>query len=278
MMEMIVSNILKSSMGTNTASFVTFIIYSLTAILYYKNLSGQFSFSKAKLRLVWLCGLCLHGYVLYRWIDTPFGQNLSLSHIFSFTCWLVIIATWFLSFSRIFDNLAILSLIITASSLPISIIFPGNNFFKTRQHPDLLIHIFISIMALGVLSMAALQAGLLYLQNRLLRHHANHSMIKILPPLQSMEALLFQILWFGFLLLSVSLIAAFIFLQDEIITHHIQKVVLTLLAWGIFAAILYEHYQSGLRGSKAIQWTLSGVGLLIIAYAGNKILQTGLGN
>ena len=265
-------------MGINLASFVTFIIYSLTAILYYKNISGQFSFSKVRLRLLWLCGLGLHGYVLYRWIDTPLGQNLSLSHIFSFTCWLVIIAIWFLSLSRTFGNLAILSLFITASSLPLSVLFPGNNFFKTRQHPDLLIHIFISIMALGVLCMAGLQAGLLYLQNRLLRHHANHSMIKMLPPLQSMEALLFQILWFGFLLLSVSLIATLLFLQNVLITHHIQKVVLTLLAWGIFAAILYEHHQSGLRGFKAIQWTLSGVGLLIIAYAGNKMLQTGLGN
>ena len=147
---------------------------------------------------------------------------------------------------------------------------PGLDIFKMLEHPSMLIHILIAILAFGLLGMAALQASLLYLKNQSLRGNASERMIRLLPPLQTMETLFFQILWSGFLLLSILLLTALFFLDSTWQSHHLQKIILSVLAWGLFATLLFAHHYSGLRGIKAIRWTLIGVGLLTLAYLAGK--------
>jgi len=134
-------------------------------------------------------------------------------------------------------------------------------------------HVLISILAFLILGMAALQAALLSWQNRLLRNKVSPGLIRIFPPLQTMETLFFQMIWFGFLLLTASLFSAFLFLDAPVFAHHRHKIILSVLAWGLFAALLYGHHQSGFRGSSAIRWTLIGVGLVTTAYLANKVMQ-----
>ncbi len=296
-------------MSTTIISLLTSFIYIVTAFLQYQNLFSKMTFKKMTLTTLSSAAILLHSYVLYRWIDTPFGQNLSLSHLFSLICWLITLITLSTSlikaierknldfassverngpmtknstfFSKknitteagVLQSLFLFILPLSALSILLSILFPGENTFQTRQHPNTLIHILISVFAFGVLGTAAMQAILLYLQNRLLRKKsAHHSIIKILPSLQTMETFLFQIIWSGFLLLSASLASAFL-LTDELITNNrLQKIFLSFLAWSLFAALLYGHHQSGLRGQKAAAWTLTGVGLLIGAYLAGKII------
>ncbi len=157
-----------------------------------------------------------------------------------------------------------------AFSIVLAILYPDLDIFKTLEDPSMLIHILIAILAFGLLGMAALQAALLYLQNQCLRGNASERMIRILPPLQTMETLFFQILWSGFLLLSVLVLSALFFLDSTWQSHHLQKIILSVLAWGLFATLLFAHHYSGLRGIKAIRWTLVGVGLLTLAYLAGK--------
>lgn len=157
-----------------------------------------------------------------------------------------------------------------AFSIVLAILYPGLDIFKRLEHPGMLIHILIAILAFGLLGMAALQASLLYLKNQCLRGNASERMIRLLPPLQTMETLFFQILWSGFLLLSILLLTALFFLDSTWQSHHLQKIILSVLAWGLFATLLFAHHYSGLRGIKAIRWTLIGVGLLTLAYLAGK--------
>lgn len=257
-------------MYLTTLSLLTAVLYSLISLFSYLTIFKKLTNSKALWLGMAMLPLSLHGYLLYRWIDTPAGQNLSVSHLFSLICWLNSFLLLLSSLIKPLANLFVFILPLSAVSILLALFFPGLHLFQTREHPITLIHILISITAFGTLSMAALQASLLYWQNRILRNNSTQGIVRLLPPLQTMETFLFQTLWSGFLLLSASLFSALLFLDNRLwLATHLQKIIFSLLAWSAFATLLYGHYQSGLRGLKATQWTLIGMALLIGAYCAN---------
>lgn len=131
----------------------------------------------------------------------------------------------------------------------------------------------MATLSFACLSLAALQAGLLYVQSRLLRSPLNPiclDLIQRMPPLQTMERLLFQVMRLGFMLLSVSLCNAFLYLGDRIHTHP-QKIILATATWALFAFLLYRHHRFGFRGRKAIQWTLTGFILLALVFVAARL-------
>jgi ABC-type uncharacterized transport system permease subunit len=136
----------------------------------------------------------------------------------------------------------------------------------------LLIHILLSIIAFGVLSIASLQAILLRVQAKQLKMNRPDKKIKFLLPLQTMQRFLFQLVAIGFILLSISLVSTLFFGPSlKFSAIHISKIVLSLISWVLFGILLYRHYQSGWRGPSAIRWILMSMGLLIVAYAGSKL-------
>ena len=138
-------------------------------------------------------------------------------------------------------------------------------------------HILFSIIAFGFLALAALQASLLYIQNRALKTQRGSvypQLLALFPPLQTMERLLFQMMTLGFVWLSASLLSAFLYIEDLVHFAHPQKIVLSALTWVLFALILYRHYCFGFRGLKAIQWTFIGLALLTSTFLAGRL--TGL--
>jgi ABC-type uncharacterized transport system permease subunit len=258
-------------MDANAISIFACFTYIVALALQCVHLLGRFSIAKSWHILIIFCGVSLHGFSLYRWIDTPLGQNLSLSHMFSMVCWVMVLVSVFLSFFRSLLNLRLFILPLASLSIVLALFFPGQDIFLTRNHPNSAIHILISIAAFGLLGMAALQAAVLYVQNRLLRNKSALGIVGFLPPLQTTETLLFSIVWFGFFFLSASLTSAFLLLEDFSPFRLQHKIILSVLAWIAFALLLYNHHQSGLRGQRAILWTLIGVGLLIVSYVGGKL-------
>jgi ABC-type uncharacterized transport system permease subunit len=133
-------------------------------------------------------------------------------------------------------------------------------------------HILTSIIAFSLLNIAALQAILLAIQDQQLKRHPPKCFIQSLPPLQTMEALLFQMLGAGIVFLTISLISGFLFIEDLFAQHLVHKTVLSLLAWVIFSGLLIGRSRYGWRGQTAIQWTLIGFVLLLLAYFGSKLV------
>lgn len=130
-------------------------------------------------------------------------------------------------------------------------------------------HILFSIIAFGFLALAALQASLLYIQNRTLKRQPDSvypPLLALFPPLQTMERLLFQMMTLGFIWLNASLLTAILYIDDLVHFARPQKIVLSALTWALFAFILYRHYRFGFRGLKAIQWTFIGLALLTSAF------------
>ncbi|MDO9319715.1 MAG: cytochrome c biogenesis protein CcsA [Gammaproteobacteria bacterium] len=133
-------------------------------------------------------------------------------------------------------------------------------------------HILLSILAYSILTMAALQATLLAFQNYQLRNRHAASVIKRFPPLQDMEAFLFELLWVGQVLLSLGIIAGFIFVEDMWAQGLPHKTFFSLLAWMVFAALLWGRHKLGWRGTTAIRFTLTGFLLLIVGFYGSKFV------
>lgn len=149
----------------------------------------------------------------------------------------------------------------------------GSNYPPTSMSLGLASHVLVSILAYSFFTIAALQAGFLAYQNYQLKHAHAGGVLSKFPPLQDMEAFLFELLWVGQSLLSLGIIAGILFIDDfwglEGIPH---KTVFSLLAWIVFAVLLWGRHQLGWRGRTAIRGTLSGFALLILAYYGSKFV------
>jgi len=134
-------------------------------------------------------------------------------------------------------------------------------------------HIILSLFSAGLLTIAAMQAGALALQDRLLhRHDLSRLLLGGMPPLQTMERLLFQLIAIGFLLLSLTLLSGLWFVHDWFAQHLAHKTVLSITAWLIFGTLLWGRWRYGWRGRTAIRWSLAGYAVLILAYFGSKLV------
>ena len=116
------------------------------------------------------------------------------------------------------------------------------------------------------------QAALLAIQDRHLHNRQPGGFVRSLPPLQTMESLLFQMIAIGFTLLTLALITGSLYLDDIFARHLAHKTILSIAAWIIFATLLWGRYHYGWRGRKAIRWTLGGFFMLMLAYFGSKLV------
>jgi len=131
-------------------------------------------------------------------------------------------------------------------------------------------HIILSMVAYSLLTIATLQAFLLAYLNRQLKHKHTNNFVRILPPLETLESLMFELIWAGQIVLTLSILTGVIFigqLQTLFTSHH---AVISLIAWLLYAVLLWGHHQWGWRGKVAVRWALGGFTALILAYFGTK--------
>lgn len=133
-------------------------------------------------------------------------------------------------------------------------------------------HILLSLFSAGLLTLAAVHASLLAIQDRLLHGHRMTQLARSLPPVQTMERLLFQLIAIGFFLLSLTLLSGIWFIRDWMAQHLAHKTILSITAWIIFGVLLWGRMRYGWRGRTAIRWTLAGYATLIFAYFGSKLI------
>jgi len=134
------------------------------------------------------------------------------------------------------------------------------------------LHVTVALLAFGVLSIAAVLAILLAIQERALRHRQFGSWLRALPPLTLTEALLFRLIGAGFVLLTLTLLSGILFVDDLFGQHLIHKTVLSIVAWLVFGTLLFGRKQYGWRGSRAVNLTLIGMAILLLAFFGSKFV------
>ncbi|CAC9633832.1 Inner membrane protein YpjD [uncultured Gammaproteobacteria bacterium] len=201
---------------------------------------------------------------------TANGVFFGLANSTSFAAWLIAVLLFLSSLSKPVHALGILVYPLAALSLVFSLLFPD----AAGKIISLSIasHVFLSITAYALLALAVCQSVLLKIQESYLHAKKINPFINKLPPLQTMERLMFQGLRVGFYLLTLSLITGFIFIDDFFAQHLIHKTALSLVAWIIFAVLIFGHKLFGWRGKQTIVAIQVGFSVLLVAYFGSKFV------
>ncbi|TAK50888.1 MAG: hypothetical protein EPO25_18295 [Gammaproteobacteria bacterium] len=133
-------------------------------------------------------------------------------------------------------------------------------------------HMLLAMSAAGIFALAAVLALVLIVQDAGLRSRRPAPWLAMLPPIESLERALFLTIATGLAALSVAILAGFLFVTDLFAQHLAHKTALGLTAWLIFAVLLAGHWRFGWRGRRAATYTLTGFGILLLAYFGSKFV------
>ena len=148
----------------------------------------------------------------------------------------------------------------------------GRGYAEATAGWELTAHILLSMAAAALLFAAAVTAILLVILDRRLRMRRIAELSSALPPLDALEKIMFRLVAAGFGLLTLALITGFVFVTNLFTQNLVQKTVLSLIAWIIFGVLLIGRVRFGWRGRSAVRWTLSGFGILAVAYFGVKFV------
>ena len=262
---------------TTVISLATIALYLLTGILLAVRLFGRkdtqpesFLYKKNGLLVIGLIAVVLHAVVLYNTLFVTGGLDLGFFNAGSLILWLIALTVMLGAIANPVENLGILLLPLAGITILFGMLFPVEHTLMPAQAMELKIHILMSIMAYALLTIAAVHAIVLSIQDKHLRNRKPGGFIRALPPLETMENLLFQMIGLGFFLHSLSLITGMIYLEDMFAQHIAHKTVLSIVAWFVFATLLWGRWRFGWRGTTAIRWTLSGFFVLLLAYMGSK--------
>jgi ABC-type uncharacterized transport system permease subunit len=256
---------------------VTITLYLVTGFLLgwrlfgHKSASGDMPMlAKPGLIVLGLIAVAFHGYILYNNLFTPMGLNLGFFHAGSLVTWLMSLTLLLAAISNPVENLGVFLFPFAALAIVLSQLFPIDHILVKDEAVEIKLHILLSILAYSLLSIAAIHAVMLAVQERHLRARRPGGFIRALPPLQSMETLLFQMIGLGFFLLSLALITGMIYLENIFAQHVVHHTILSIVAWFVFAILLWGRWKFGWRGMTAIRWTLGGFFTLVLAYFGSK--------
>jgi ABC-type uncharacterized transport system permease subunit len=250
------------------------ILYAFGTITQIHALKRQTQPPRSRTLAIALPAVALHALTLALVMARPEGMNLGLFAIAALVVLVMILFVLAASHWQPLENLFILIYPMGAIVLLGAVARAGVVTHPLEAlGPGLVAHALISLAAYTVLAMAATQAVALSIQEHQLRAKQRIGLLRLLPPLLAMERMLFQLLWAGLALLTLSIASGFTFLGDMFeqrgVVHH---TVLSLVSWVIFAALLAGHHVLGWRGTTATRWTLAGFAFLALAYFGSKFV------
>lgn len=220
-----------------------------------------------------IAAVVLHAMLLYANVRAVGGLNLALAGAFASVMWVVAVLYVLAAVSRPIENLGVFVLPLTAATVLLEWWSPNVVATRLTSTPQAL-HILISILAYSLLCLAAVQSLMLLAQENQLRHKHTQGFIRALPPMQTMEQIMFQMIGLGFALLTLTLVSGVFFSETVFgtpfaLTHHI---VLAALGWLVYAMLLLGRWRLGWRGRIAVRWTLGGFALLVLGYFGTKFV------
>lgn len=136
--------------------------------------------------------------------------------------------------------------------------------------PGIMAHILISVVAFSIMALAAVEATLIQLIRARLKKHKVSAINKMIPPLQTLEAMLMQTIRCGLIILSAAILTGAYFVEQFFSLQLIPKTTLTLMAWLLFSILLIGHSWFGWAGRVVTRVTLTGYFLLLLGFIGVK--------
>ncbi len=222
--------------------------------------------SRNALLVAWI----LHGAALVwgLWGDTPrFGFAPALS----MTAWLVL--TVYAVERQLFPQMQARWVLaaLGAVAILLTLVFPGQPLHVTAS-AWLPLHLALGIACYGLFAAAVVHAWLMTRAERHIRQAEDpHSGI----PLLTLERLTFRFVTAGFVLLTATLLAGWLFGDTlyGLAWRWDHKAIFSVLSWLTFAALLVGRARFGWRGRNAVRVLYAGSALLMLAYVGSRFVM-----
>lgn len=231
-------------------------------------------------RLALAAVLLLHGYALYEDLFGGGIMRFGFSAALSLMLWLAVLIYWVESFHARLEGLQPLALPLAAVCAMLPALFPGQHQMANVTSALFRAHFFIAMVAYSLFTLAVLHAIIMAVVERRLHRGELTRPLASLPPLLTMEALLFRLITIAFVLLTLTLASGFAFSETvfgKALTFN-HKTLFSILSWLIFAVLLIGRHVWGWRGRKALRWTMAGFVALLLAYVGSRfVLEVILG-
>jgi ABC-type uncharacterized transport system permease subunit len=227
-----------------------------------------------------LAPLGLHAWLLAQSAFGAPGLTLGLGNAISTILWLTVLIYWFGNFFYKLEGLQALVMPVAAVAALLPALLPLPQPLPNTEHAVFKFHLLIAMLAYSLFTIGSLHVLLMALLERRLHDGVLSQTLQQLPPLLAMEALLFRIIWAGFVLLTLTLASGVVFSEELFgrAARFNHKTVFGVLSWLIFAALLAGRHIYGWRGRVAVRWTLAGFLTLVLAYIGSKfVLEVILG-
>ncbi|MDH5534319.1 MAG: cytochrome c biogenesis protein CcsA [Betaproteobacteria bacterium] len=227
-----------------------------------------------------LIPLSLHTVLLGRAVFGADGLYLGLGNAISAILWLTVLIYWIGNFFYKLEGLQSLVMPVAALAVVLPAAFPALHPLPNTEFGVFKFHLLIAMLSYSLFTIASLHVLLMALLERQLHGGALPHILQKLPPLLTMETLLFRIIWLGFALLTLTLASGVVFSEELFgkAAKFNHKTVFGVLSWLIFAALLVGRHAYGWRGRVAVRWTLAGFLSLVLAYIGSKfVLEVILG-
>jgi ABC-type uncharacterized transport system permease subunit len=226
-----------------------------------------------------LLPITLHGWLLY---DGVFARELrfGFAQALSVMMFLGVAVYWLESLFYNLEGMLPLALPLAAVAVALPALFPG--LASTGAHAaaaEFKLHLALAMIAYGLFVIALLHATLMAVAERHL-HLKGTIAFPNLPPLLTLESLLFRMIGAAFVFLTLTLLTGIAFSETLFgrAWRFEHKTVFAVLSWLIFAWLLAGRWRYGWRGRTALRWTLGGFLMLLLAYVGSRfVLEVLLG-
>jgi ABC-type uncharacterized transport system permease subunit len=262
-------------MSNFVPTLLAFLAYSALAVVFWRaQVAGNAeALNRSALGHAVGLPLALHAWLLYENLFIGSSLNLGLVYALSLILWLTMLVYWVARFFYPLSSLLTLVLPLAAVGVALPALFPALHLSEPSSWMfDA--HVLVAMLAYSLFTIAALHAGLMSLVEKRLHHATLPRVLKNLPPLLTMETLLFRIISVGLVLLTLTLVSGVVF-SEQIFGKPWQfnhKVLFGFISWAVFGVLLLGHTFQGWRGRTAVRWTLSGFGFLLLAYLGTKFV------
>lgn len=248
--------------------------YALAAWFAYREMGYADGRASSRIVVLLVVGAAAHAFTLAASLFTQSGIVLGLGTALSLVSWVVVLL-YLVALQR--QPLATLGLIVLPYAM-VDVLLAWSWSGPPVPLPGTggvaIAHSMVAIVSFGLLALAFCQAIVLLLQEwHLQKKHAG-TFFHSLPALQTMERILFQVIGLGFTLLTIALISGALFANEIFgralpFNHH---VVLSIVAWVAFGALLLARAMFGWRGRVAAIWTIASYAVLTLAYFGTRFV------
>jgi ABC-type uncharacterized transport system permease subunit len=135
-------------------------------------------------------------------------------------------------------------------------------------------HILVSVIAYGLVTIAAVAGLAVFLQERALKSKRPSALTRLLPSVADSEELQVRLLAASAAVLAIGILSGMTtqYFETGAVLIFTHKIAFTILAFIVLLGLVWAHYKTGMRGRRAARWLLLAWLLLSLAYPGVKFV------